>query len=599
MMKRIVQTCRILLGIVVVLAAATTAVRCDGGNVFLVGESVRVPLPAAWQAWRAVDVDGREVAAGAPRDGAADLGTLPIGYYEVWNRNKPERITAAVVAKVAPADQTPIAVDAAMSWFYADPEQIREACHLCRLAGVRWVRDRLSWPELQPARGEWAAETRYEPAMRIQRDEGLKILQVNHASPPWATSTPSRFPEDLRDVYEFYRGLAERWKVLADAIEPWNEPDIELFGGHTGCEIASFHKAAALGLRAGNPDQPVSGTVFALDRAETLEEFGANEVYPYFDRYHLHHYIAMPNYPRAYGRHRAVSGGRPMWTTEFNLPVEYEDEKTKEPADEQLRVAGFRVGKVFATALNEGVEKAFYFILGDYVERGLQFGLVHQDLTPRPAYVAFAAVGRLLNGAKPIGRVDLGDEKLKGYVFRTKVDGVDRETLVAWSETHETPIDVPQAVKAYDYLGRELASGGKVRLTRETAYLLLPPGGSQQLKVEPAPETPPWKPGAASPVVLQLIGAADSAKSAFKLDSTRKLQLAAYNFGDAPARGKLSCTGARLDAADFEINPGERKLLPLAIDKPGKVKLQLELNGGGHAIVAARVIDAAAEPPAP
>ena len=53
----------------------------------------------------------------------------------------------------------------------------------------------------------------------------------------------------------------------------------------------------------------VNQTVFAIDRAETLEEFGGNEVSPYFDRYDLHHYIALPQYPRAYARHRAVSGG--------------------------------------------------------------------------------------------------------------------------------------------------------------------------------------------------------------------------------------------------------------------------------------------------
>ena len=260
-----------------------------------------------------------------------------------------------------------------------------------------------------------------------------------------------------------------------------------MFGGHTGCEIASFQKAAYLGLKAGDPDQPVCGTVFAIDRAETLDEFGANEVYPYFDRYDLHHYIRLPEYPRAYGRHRAVSGGRPMWTTEFNLPVKWADEKTKEPSEEELRVQAYRVAKVFAEALHEGTEKAFYFILGDYVERNLQYGLVHADLTPRPAYVAFAAVGRLLNGAEPIGRVDLGDEKLKGYVFRTEIDGTERETLVAWSETKPTTVEIRPAEMVYDYLGREMSHAGKVELTRATVFLVLPRGGSKKLKVEPPP----------------------------------------------------------------------------------------------------------------
>ena len=92
--------------------------------------------------------------------------------------------------------------------------------------------------------------------MRIQHESGLKILQVNHISPPWAAKDPTHFPDDLRDVYNFYRGLAKRWNGLADAIEPWNEPDLDIFGGHTGCEIASFQKAAFLGLKAGDPQRP-------------------------------------------------------------------------------------------------------------------------------------------------------------------------------------------------------------------------------------------------------------------------------------------------------------------------------------------------------
>ena len=68
-----------------------------------------------------------------------------------------------------------------------------------------------------------------------------------------------------------------------------------------------------------------------------------------------------------------------------------------------------------------GADKLFYFILGHYVERTLQYGLVHTDLTPRPAYIAFAAVGRLFNGAKPLGRVNFGDDKLKGLFLRRKL----------------------------------------------------------------------------------------------------------------------------------------------------------------------------------
>jgi hypothetical protein len=454
------------------------------------------------------------------------------------------------------------------------------------------VRDRSSWPELETARGVWAPDGRYERAMRIEHQMGLKVLQVNHISPPWASSNPKRFPADLRDVYNFYRGLAERWKGLADAIEPWNEPDIELFGGHTGCEIASFHKAAALGLKAGNPELPTSGTVFATDRPETLEEFAANDATPYFDRYHLHHYIALPAYARAYGRHRAASGGRPMWTTEFNLPVTWADEATKEPSDEDLRVQGYRVGKVFAQALHEGSEKAFFFILGHYVERNLQFGLVHPDLTPRPAYVAFAAVGRLLNGARPLGRVDLGDDRLKAYLFASRVDGQDRETLVAWSETKPTTIEIKGADRAYDYLGRELEASDKVELTRSTVFLVLPRGGSIGLRINPPPAQAPWRAGPICPVVLQLIGKGDAALSAFRLDGQAELRLVAYNFGSADAQGAMTVEGAATSIGAVELPAADRREWVIQPDGEGAVKFQLELKEGGRAVVQANVAPA-------
>ena len=583
---------RILIVFMVMLFVGIASASEHPGNVFVAGEDVRVNVPQGWSGWRAVDVDGKEVGGGgaAAGGGNAELGKLPVGYYEVRHKDGAQRITAAVLAKATIADDTPIAIDAAVAWFYPEAEQIRDACTLARLAGVKWVRDRASWPELETARGTWAAETRYERAMRIEHEAGLKVLQVNHISPPWATKNPTRFPEDLRDVYNFYRGLAKRWKGLADAIEPWNEPDIDMFGGHTGCEIASFQKAAYWGLKAGDPESPVSGTVFAIDRAETLEDFGANEVHPYFDRYGLHHYIRLPEYPRAYGRHRAVSGGRPMWTTEFNLPVVWADEKTKEPSEEELRFQAYRVGKVFAQALHEGSEKAFYFILGDYVERNLQFGLLHRDLTPRPGYVAFAAVGRLLNGAAPIGRVDLGDEKLKGYLFRTQVDGAERETLVAWSETKPTTIDIQAAEVTYDFLGREVSRGAaKVELTRKTVFMLLPPGGSKALKVEPPPAKPQRLAGKACPVVLQLIGQGDVKQSAFRIDQSKELRVVAYNFGGQPARGTLSIEGASGAVGETEISPGAREEGTIRANGAENITVRLDLGETGTAIVSARV----------
>ena len=62
-----------------------------------------------------------------------------------------------------------------------------------------------------------------------------------------------------------------------------------------------------------------------------------------------------------------------------------------------------RVVKIYALSIHEGSAATFYFILVNYVERQVQFGLLHKDLTPRPGYLALAAVGRLLADARPLG----------------------------------------------------------------------------------------------------------------------------------------------------------------------------------------------------
>lgn len=559
------------------------------GNLFLAGEDVRLSVPPAWIGWRAIDVERKEIARGSANDKLADLGRLPIGYFELRENNGPGMITAGVLAKNTPVQDTPIALDVSMSWFYADPKQVHDACAVCKLAGVNWVRDRGSWPEIETARGTWAGDTRYERTMRIEHEEGLKILQVNHISPSWAAKDPKHFPDDLRDVFNFYRGLSKRWTNLADAIEPWNEPDIAEFGGHTGCEIASFQKAAYLGLKAGDPDKPVNAAVFAIDRPETLSEYGTNEVYPYFDRYDLHHYVKLPDYARAYGRHRAISGGRPIWTTEFNLTIFWADEKTHEPSEEDLRIQAYRVSKVFAKALFEGPQKLFYFILGHYVERNLQYGLVHTDLTPRPAYVAFAAVGRLLNGAKPIGRVVLGDNKLMGYVFETQVDGRQTDTFVGWSETTPTSIKLPRFEKAFDYLGRDMIRTPRIELNRPPVFVVGPRGWSKQLKIQSPPPKAEWLAGKACPVVLQLLGKADMKHSAFELDPSKSLQLIAYNFGTEVEKGRLEIQGATGERSDIEIKPGERIERKLTVGDAKTVTVRLDLGETGHALVSANV----------
>jgi hypothetical protein len=89
-----------------------------------------------------------------------------------------------------------------------------------------------------------------------------------------------------------------------------------------------------------------------------------------------------------------------------------------------------------------------------------------------------------------------------------------------------------------------------------------------------------------------LIGTGDVKQSAFAVDQSKDLRLVAYNFGDKPARGKLSIEGASSAAAEIEIAPGGREERTIRSTGAEKVTARLDLGEIGTAIVWARVTTA-------
>ena len=585
--------------------------RAHPGNIFLAGEPVAVESPGrAAQAWRLVDYEGATVAQGrADEDGLAQLGKLGVGYYEVRCGEDPttNRVTVGVLEQLrAPTPLTsPIGIDVAMAWFFPK-ERMAAPANLCTLAGINRVRDRLLWPELEPQRGEFAASTRYDSSAEAQAAAGLQVLQVAHASAPWANTNGMRFPLDLRDIYHFYEAIAHRWEGKVAAFEPWNEADIKEFGGHTGDEMASLQKAAYFGLKAGNPKVTACLNVFAIHRAATLANFDANEAWNYFDTFNLHCYDPLQGYPKAFADFRAVSAGKPMWVTEISVHVKWQgDDKLRELSEEDLRLQGERVTKTFALTLHQGAQAVFYFMLPHYTEGALQYGLLHADLTPRPGYLALAAVGRLLADAKPLGRVDIGDNLGQGYFFSAKPDGKAADVVVAWTKTNAT-LELPVVPCAcYDHLGRTVPVTGKVlKVNRAPVYAVL--GKGEHPKLLPPPKPAKLRSGKPTPVVLQALMPDQDVvlnKSAYKFGASQKrlVPVFLYNFGTEKAAGRLNLTtpeGWTGDCPrDMEIAPGERKGLTLTLTRPGTnswkeaaVRLTGDFGSAGKPVLALRFV---------
>jgi hypothetical protein len=618
------------------LLAATPAPLPDHpGNVFLAGERVTVTLPVLDLAtWRVTDYAGAVAAEGKTTSGRADVGPLPVGWYELsWGEGR--RVAIGVLEPLkAPTPRTsPIGVDVAMAWFYKEP-QMPAVANLCALAGMNWVRDRLTWAEMEPRRGEFAAgPNKYDASARIQSAAGLRVLQVIHLSPPWANPDIKRFPPDLRDGRRFYEAMARRWAGQVAAFEPWNEADIPMFGGHTGSEMASLQKAAYLGLKAGDPAIIACLNVFALPSKSILADLADNQSWPYFDTFNLHHYAKTDDYPGIYAAFRAVSGGRPLWSTEFSMPVKWAgDENLKEPTDTDLRVQAERVAQVFAAALHEGPQAAFYFLFPHYSEGPTQFGIVRPDLTPRPAYVALAAAGRLLADARPLGQLKGAAPNVRAFIFRARPDGVEREVLVAWAADGKAELALPAAPAAvFDHLGRpatgSAATGSAatgsgalsvkapdplhppaataLTLTPAPTFALLAPGTAAKMSLDPPPAAAPRLPGEPSPVVLQALWPKeriDLGRSAYRVsrEAAETVSIYVYNFSDKPVEGELAAAAPSPVKAHIErsvkVPPQGRVEVPLTVDARGMaadatetVRLTGDFGAAGKAVLSLRV----------
>lgn len=580
-------------------------------GVFVEGQVVVTSIPAEAASaarWRVLDDRASTVKSGTTPASASSLefGELEIGWYRIEFLGQDETLlawtTAAVLAKpAAPVPQdSPICIDSATAWFARnDRDKQDRLTLLASLAGVNWVRDRLRWRDIQPKGPEDFAGpgTTYDTSASIQTARGLKVLQVFHDTPPWAVAegdTSGRYAGDLRDVYRFCKAMARRFRGTVHAWEPWNEGNVATFGGHTTDEMCSYQKAAYLGFKAGDPNVLVCWNVSTavptrLHTSLVLQ----NETWPYFDTYNIHTY----DWPESYDPLRKpvyeAACGRPIWVTESDRGIAY---ATPEPwcdlsREGEIRKAEF-IAQSYATSLCAGAERHFHFILGHYCEGGkIQFGLLRLDETPRPSYVALAAVGRFLAGAESLGRWTLdGTPDAHVYAFRARPDGKPCDVLVAWAEKPgdwdqrgKTAIDwqVPKELAVegvYDYLGRSLGSAVPGQLRSSPIFVLLRSGEAGRLPLA-SPQLSPRRPGEPGPVVLQLhlprttsvnieqIPWASDIEHRVQPETEIDLPLYAYNFAETPVHGRIvvehAPAGWRLtpNAWDVSLEPMGRQRL--------------------------------------
>lgn len=472
------------------------------GNVFVRGELVRLPaMPGRAGAWEVLDLDDRRVEGGRSAASGIDLGALPVGHYRVVVAGQ-EVATAAVLEPLR-ASVPPGSPVNAKTWFAGHYilgriGSIHDALSLVALAGVNGVCDATAWTWLQDENGEWR-----EPGARnadsfallldAARRSGLELLidlepgTPDHAalSPDWGPRPRVRFPADLRDYARFVRGLVERAGDDVAAWEAWNEPE-GIGGHHLGSEIASAMKVFTLAARSVRPG---AHTAMGLGHvpAESLHRNGYLDA---IDTYHYHAHRAAAALARRRAAFEDFTGGLPVWNTEASYGA-----YALRPGSAELEPGAEReqardIPKLFARCLHEGNERVYYFTPLQFAETaGRQWGVLRAGtLQPRTGYLALAATGRLLAGAKPAGRLVNLPVGVEGWSFSARPDGLEKNVLVLWSERDgSAAMDWPAGARLFDLWGRELPAADRFVVGRDPVWCVSPVGASDGLRRELPP----------------------------------------------------------------------------------------------------------------
>jgi hypothetical protein len=409
--------------------------RCGGfgkemssGNVFSAGETIHFAT-ASGRAYRVLDHTGALIQCGRESHlTSIELDGLEPGYYEFFDGQHP---TAFVVLR-QPAgfkdEHCRIGVDCATAWLA--PQQVPILAAMLRKTDIRWVRERVSWGEVQLSRDsfDWRG---YGDTIDIFAKAGLRVLQVLQDSPMW--THPKDFeqlsPDDLRVVYRFAKAAARRFTAGVHAWEVWNEADSE-FWPNLSDRFAGFQKAAYLGFKRSGPGVDV----LLSSMCKGASPFAANLLAcrPYFDVFSFHTYVGPEYYSERIKTYRRTmtSGGvgdRPVWITEAGIRLL--DGGAALSRQDQMLQAEF-IPKSVAMALAGGIDRYFYFVLVNYLEAGYQYGCLRSDLTPYPSFAALATCANLLGESVYLGRCRTRNRGVQIHLFETPGGWLG----VAWAE---------------------------------------------------------------------------------------------------------------------------------------------------------------------
>lgn len=394
------------------------------------------------------------------------LPNLDVGYYNIEAIfSSPSKIdllrnfSIVIVNNVSVQLDKRFGIDAALSWYGTDKTEISQSLKLLRSSGIGTLRDRIKWRDIQPTENSWSPG-KYLDVAKSTFDFGFDLVHVFHDAPDWTrpSLSPTKTfgdrvpPNNDSAIHDFGMHYAISFGKYAKFVEYWNEPNIDFFLGMP-YQYANGLKAFYTGIKSENNNINVLIGSASDIPGEFFENVFENNAAGFFNFRNQHYYANPENFIPFFQNSilplevKNNISSREGWLTETGYPISSDNEGNVLVSERKQ--ADYLV-KIFVQAFSQNFKRVFFLTFKELIEGDMRnWGIVREDLSPRPAFAALCMLTRYLNSAEYVSRIITSETKV--FYFK-KNNG--EYIAVMWGKFGKRFVD--NSMSIHDVFGRKI-----------------------------------------------------------------------------------------------------------------------------------------------
>lgn len=328
---------------------------------------------------------------------------------------------------------------------------------LIKQAGFSWIRDEMYWQAIEKKADSFVFPPSFDTYITQAHQMGISPLVVLDYGNPGAYPklfAQSQFPEtpEARALFlRYVNAVVKRYDGTVKYWELWNEPD---FGRISYDNYLALLKDTYAAIKAASPDSsviscggggagggPGGDCIVAIVSKGGLNDQDGFSIHPYMPPNPPEtgykgkggpiDTVSIPTtwpYLHDFTMQHVKADGKPLqvWVTELGWPV-----NPKVPGQDEATQAANLVRSYLLSRRYAAVRVLFWY---DFVDDGtdinnfeFNFGLLHNDLTPKPAFVATSVLATTVGQRKwDKSLIDTPDIKVYQY-------GPGDPVIVGWT----------------------------------------------------------------------------------------------------------------------------------------------------------------------